>query len=87
MDESGSSVTLLNRVESHGPKFPWFLEKLIFLLTILGALLLGQWMWVESGWETFILWPMTICGLPLFAMLSAESLSRVVQAFHIRRVK
>ena len=49
MDEPGSSVTLLNRVESHGQKFPWFLEKLIFLLAILGALLLGQWMWVESG--------------------------------------
>ena len=87
MDESGSSVTLLNRVESHGPKFPWFLEKLIFLLAIIGTVLLGQWIWVESGWEPFILWPMTICGLPLFAMFIAESLSRVVQAFHIRRVK
>ena len=87
MDEPGSSVTLLNRVESHGQKFPWFLEKLIFLLAIIGTVLLGQWILVESGWEPFILWPMTICGLPLFAMFIAESLSRVVQAFHIRRVK
>ena len=87
MREQGSTATLLNRVESHGQKFPWFLEKLIFLLAILGVVLLGQWMWVESGWEPFMLWPMTICGLPLFAVFSAESLSRVIQAFHIRGAK
>lgn len=87
MDEPGSSVTLLNRAESHGQKFPWFPEKLIFLLAIIGTVLLGQWMWVESVWEPLMLWPITICGLPLFAMFIAESLSRVVQAFHIRRVK
>jgi|TARA_Y100000814_G_scaffold217801_1_gene162219 hypothetical protein len=87
MDEHGSSVTLLNRIESHGRKFPWYLEKMSFFLAILGAILVGQWMWSESDWTTSILLPMTVCGLPFVAVISAEFLSRVIQLIHTNRDK
>lgn len=87
MDEPGSSSTLLNRVESHGQRFPWYLEKLSFVFAIIAAIFAGQWMWNDSDWEAYILWPMTLCGLPLIAMFGAESISRVIQAIHKRGAK
>ena len=87
MPEPDSSSTLLNRVESHGQRFPWYLEKLSFILVIIVAIFAGQWMWNDSGWDSFILWPMSLCGLPLIAMFGAESISRVIQALHKRTAK
>ncbi len=87
MGKHGSSVTLANRNESHGSKFPWYFEKLIFLFAILGVIFVGQWMWTESGWGSVILWPMTLCGVPFAAILSAEFASRVIQSIHIRYTK
>ena len=87
MDEPDSSSTLLNRVESHGQWFPWYLEKMSFILSIIGVIFAGQWMWNDSGWEPSILWPMSLCGLPLIAMFGAESISRVIQAIHKRGAK
>ena len=83
MDENGLTVTLLNRTESHGRRFPWLLEKLSFILAIIGAILVGQWMWMESDWVPTILWPVTLCGLPLIAVISAEFVSRIIQAIHM----
>ncbi len=87
MDEPGPSSTLLNRVETHGLQFPWYLEKLSFILSIIVVIFAGQWMWNDSGWEPYTLWPMSVCGLPLFAMFGAESISRVIQAIHKRGAK
>ena len=82
MEKEGTE-TLMGRIEKHGDKFPWYLEKTSFLPTIGAAILVGQWMWLESGWSEELLWPATVCGLPLMAIITAEIISRVIQRFHI----
>lgn len=87
MDEQGDSVTLLGRIESHGRKFPWYLEKITFLLAIFSAILAGQWMWTESDWSEISLWFMTVCGFPFLAVFTAELVSRIIQKIHNRGIK
>jgi len=43
----------------------------------------GKWMWVESDWSAFVLWPATICGLPLGTLVLTEILSRMIQGIHV----
>tara|TARA_B100001250_G_scaffold385812_1_gene381841 strand:- start:66 stop:329 length:264 start_codon:yes stop_codon:yes gene_type:complete len=83
MDDEGGVKTLINRQETHGRKFPGLIEKLGFVLAIALTILIGQWMWSESGWSTLVLWPVTVCGLPLGALLLGEMLARITQKVHV----
>ena len=83
MDDEGGAKTLINRKETHGRKFPSLIEKLGFVLSIALAILIGQWMWSESGWSTLVLWPVTVCGLPLGVLLLGEMLGRITQKVHV----
>ncbi len=87
MVQKGDNGTLTGRLESHGTRFPWYLEKLAFLLSVTGAIIFGQWMWISSGWSGTVLWPITICGLPLETVFVAESVSRMVQSVYIASSK
>ena len=83
MSEQGGMTTLIGREETHGRRFPTMMERLVFLISIVGAVFLGQWMWVEADWANTVLWPATICGLPLATLLVAEMLSRIIQRIHM----
>tara|TARA_B110000438_G_scaffold253642_1_gene259384 strand:+ start:3070 stop:3330 length:261 start_codon:yes stop_codon:yes gene_type:complete len=83
MEKGEGAMTLVGRQETHGRLYPSFTERLGFLITIVSAVLIGQWMWAESDWSSSILWPVTVCGLPLGAILFGEMLARVIQRIHI----
>ena len=83
MVESENTTTLIGRKETHGRLYPGFLEKLILLIFVVVAVMVGQWMWTESDWSVLILWPATVCGLPLSALITTEILSRIIQKFHV----
>ena len=83
MSAQGGMTTLIGREETHGRRFPTMMERLVFLISIVAAVFLGQWMWVESDWGNIVLWPATICGLPLATLLVAEMLSRIIQRIHV----
>ena len=83
MVESEGTTTLIGRKETHGRTYPGLLEKLALLIFIVVAVMVGQWMWTESDWSVLILWPATVCGLPLSALITTEILSRIIQKFHV----
>jgi uncharacterized membrane protein YfcA len=83
MDTVGVEMTLVGRQETHGRRYPGLVERLGFLISIIAAILIGQWMWAELDWSGFALWPITICGLPLGAALLGEMLARVIQRIHV----
>ena len=85
MDGEKGAKTLIGREETHGRRFPGYLEKIGLLISILVAIMLGLWMWSDSNWSEAILWPVTICGLPIFALLLGEALARIVQVIHVNR--
>ena len=83
MVESEGATTLIGRTETHGRPYPDILEKMILLTLIVVAVIAGKWMWVESDWSAFVLWPATICGLPLGTLVLTEILSRMIQGIHV----
>ena len=83
MGESEGKTTFIGREETHGRPYPGLLEKIILLTLIVGAIMMGQWMWVESDWSTLLLWPATICGLPLGTLILTDIFSRIVQRIHV----
>ena len=82
MVESDGVTTLIGRTETHGRPYPDILEKMILLTLIVVAVIAGKWMWMESDWSTFVLWPAIICGLPLGTLILTEMLSRIIQGIH-----
>ena len=76
-------TTLVGREEAHGRPYPTLLERLAFLIAIIGAVMVGQWMWIESDWSTLALWPATVCGLPLATLIVAEMLAKIIQRIHV----
>ena len=57
MDGEKGVKTLIGREETHGRRFPGFLEKIGLLVSIVVTIMLGQWMWCDSNW------PEIACGL------------------------
>ena len=82
MVESEGATTLIGRTETHGRSYPGLLEKMILLTLIVVAVITGKWMWMESDWSAFVLWPAIICGLPLGTLILTEMLSRIIQGIH-----
>ena len=76
-------TTLIGREETHGRPYPTLLERLAFLAPIIGAVMVGQWMWTESDWSALALWPATVCGLPLATLIIAEILAKIIQRIHL----
>ena len=83
MVESEGTTTLIGRKETHGRLYPGVLEKLMLLIFIVVAVMVGQWMWTESNWSALVLWPATVCGLPLCALIGTEILSQIIQRIHV----
>ena len=83
MVESEGTTTLIGRKETHGRPYPGLLEKLMLLIFIVVAVMVGQWMWTESNWSVLVLWPVTVCGLPLGALIATEILSQIIQGIHV----
>ena len=83
MVESEGTTTLIGRKETHGRLYPGLLEKLMLLIFIVVAVMVGQWMWTESDWSALVLWPVTVCGLPLSALIATEILSQIIQRIHV----
>ena len=84
MDGQERSKTLINREETHGHEFPILIEKFGFILSIVLAVFIGQWMWSVSGWPALVLWLVTVCGLPLGVLLLGEMLARITQKIHVK---
>jgi len=82
MDGKKGVKTLIDREETHGRRFPGFLEKIGLLVSIVVTIMLGQWMWSDSNWPEIALWPVTVCGLPIIALLMGEILARIIQRIH-----
>ena len=83
MDDGKGVKTLIGREETHGRRFPGYLEKIGLLISIAVAVMLGQWLWTDSNWSEAILWPVTVCGLPICALLLGEILARTIQRIHV----
>ena len=83
MVESEGATTLMGRTETHGRPYPSLLEKMILLTLVVVAVMTGKWMWVESDWSAFVLWPATVCGLPLGTLILTDMLSRIIQRIHV----
>ena len=83
MDGKKGVKTLIGREETHGRRFPGYLEKMGLLVSIVVAIMLGQWMWADSNWPEVVLWPVTVCGLPTITLLLGEVLARIIQRIHI----
>ena len=84
MDDENGAKTLINREETHGHEFPILIEKFGFILSIVLAVFIGQWMWSVSGWPALVLWPVTVCCLPLGVLLLGEILARITQKIHVK---
>ena len=83
MVELEGKMTLIGREETHGRPYPGLLEKLLLLTLIVVAVMIGQWMWTESEWSALLLWPATVCGLPLCTLILSDIFSRIIQRIHV----
>ncbi len=82
MDGEKGVKTLIGREETHGRRFPGYMEKIGLLISIATTIMLGQWMWSDSSWPEIVLWPVTVCGLPIIALLLGEIMARIIQRIH-----
>ena len=82
MSDQEGTTTLIGRTEEHGRRYPHFVEKIGLLIAIVGAIYVGRWIWIESNWDSMILWPTILCGLPLATVLTAELFGRIIQKIH-----
>ena len=83
MDDGKGVKTLIGREETHGRRFPGYLEKIGLLISIAVVVMFGQWLWSDSNLSEAILWPVTVCGLPICALLLGEVLARMIQRIHV----
>lgn len=77
---SSEATTLAGREEVIGHTYPSWLEKLTFLLVLVGAIWLGMWIWQSSDWHVAGKWTASICGLPLLVLLTTEAMGRIIQS-------
>tara|TARA_B100001079_G_scaffold106625_1_gene91567 strand:+ start:991 stop:1227 length:237 start_codon:yes stop_codon:yes gene_type:complete len=74
--------TLLLRNESKGSSYPMVLEKLIFLASIVGFVLLNQYAW--SSIDTMLYQWLTTIGLVLSMLILNEFVGRFIQSMRRR---
>ena len=83
-NESGAS-TLVGREEIPGAPYPQWIERLGLIAAIIAAVLLCKWLWADSGLDNNLLWPISVCGLPIATLLVAEIFGRTVTQIHNTR--
>jgi hypothetical protein len=83
MVQDEGAKTLIGRKETHGRKYPNYLEKISLIFGLIAAVYIGQWMWLQSDWSSLALWSATLCGLPLVTMLIGELIARIVRKIHL----
>ena len=76
--------TLLEREEFEGNIYPLFIERIVFLLLVIVAILLGVWMWDYSKLNKYVLWVITIVILPIVVLSLTEGFGRIMQKFRFR---
>ncbi len=74
--------TLLMRNESKGSSYPIILEKLVFLLSIIGFVFLNQYAWSNLD-STLYQWLSSI-GLVLCMLILNELFGRTIQSIRTR---
>ena len=76
--------TLLEREELEGDIYPLFIERIVFLLLVIVAILLGLWMWNHSKLNEFVLWAITIVILPIGVLSLTEGFGRIMQKIRFK---
>ena len=74
------TTTLAGRTEVIGRTYPSWVEKLIFLSAVGGAIWLGLWIWQSSDWHVAGKWTVSLCGLPILVLIITEAIGRVIQS-------
>ena len=77
---SPETTTLAGRKEEIGRTYPSWLEKLVFVTSVCGAIWLGMWIWQSSDWHVAGKWTASICGLPLLVLFTTEAIGRIIQS-------
>ena len=77
---SPETTTLAGREEVIGRTYPSWLEKLVFVSSVVGAIWLGMWIWQSSDWHVVGKWSAIICGLPILVLISTEAIGRIIQS-------
>ena len=77
------SETLLRRNESKGSAYPLYLEKLIFLASIVGFVFLNQLLWSSTD----VMWYQWLAsvGLALSMLILNEILGRTIQVMRANK--
>lgn len=77
---SSETNTFFSREETKGRRYPLFIERLLWLLVVIGCVLLHPKVleMIDGVFGTLAAW----CGLPLVLLLCAELIGRVVQTMH-----
>ncbi len=74
------TTTLAGRTEVIGRTYPSWVEKLIFLSAVGGAIWLSLWIWQSSDWHVAGKWTVSLCGLPILVLIITEAIGRVIQS-------
>ncbi|MAL04757.1 MAG: hypothetical protein VX115_00865 [Candidatus Thermoplasmatota archaeon] len=77
------SETLLRRNESKGSAYPLYLEKLIFLASMVGFVFLNQILWssIDVMWYQWL----ASVGLALSMLILNELIGRTIQVMRARK--
>jgi hypothetical protein len=77
---SHETTTLAGREEVIGRTYPSWLEKLVFVSSVVGAIWLGMCIWQSSDWHVAGKWSAIICGLPILVLFTTEAFGRIIQS-------
>ncbi|MBL6882301.1 MAG: hypothetical protein ISR25_03100 [Candidatus Poseidoniaceae archaeon] len=69
--------TLLGRNETVGSTYPMWLDRVIFILAIVGFVFLNQYMWEAIG-STWLQWVASV-GLAILLLIMTEVSGRIIQ--------
>lgn len=69
--------TLLSRNETVGSTYPMWLDRVIFILAIVGFVFLNQYMWKVIS-STWLQWVASL-GLGIFLLIMTEVSGRIIQ--------
>ncbi len=83
MDAAQGAGTLIGREEEQGRPYPHIVEKMGLILAIAGAVIIGMWIWNDSGWANHWLWVSSICALPLLTLFVSEVIGRIINKIHV----
>lgn len=77
---SSETNTLFLREETQGKRYPLFVERLLLLLAVVGTIFLHPKVleMIDGTLGVIVAW----CGLPLFLLMCAELIGRMVQTMH-----